>query len=116
LTMLIVGGMSTVSGALAGTVVVTLTIELLRRLESGVTVFGHQMPEIFGLTQAGLCLLILAVMYWRPIGLIGRLEVDQWLSLGRCWPRSGFPPMPPGRPARSTMARSGGWRSPARWH
>jgi branched-chain amino acid transport system permease protein len=83
LTMLIVGGMSTVSGALAGTVVVTLTIELLRRLESGVTVFGHQMPEIFGLTQAGLCLLILAVMYWRPIGLIGRLEVDQWLSLGR---------------------------------
>ena len=83
LTMLIVGGMSTISGALAGTVVVTLTIELLRRLESGVTLFGHQMPEIFGLTQAGLCLLILAVMYWRPIGLIGRLEVDQWLSLGR---------------------------------
>jgi branched-chain amino acid transport system permease protein len=83
LTMLIVGGMSTVSGALAGTVVVTLTIEVLRRLESGVTLFGYQMPEIFGLTQAGLCLLILAVMYWRPIGLIGRLEIDQWLSLGR---------------------------------
>ncbi len=36
LTMLIVGGMTTVSGALCGAVVVTLTIEILRRVEGGV--------------------------------------------------------------------------------
>jgi branched-chain amino acid transport system ATP-binding protein/branched-chain amino acid transport system permease protein len=83
LTMLIVGGMSTVTGALCGTILVTLTIEVLRRLETGVVIFGFQLPEIFGLTQAGLCLLILAVMYWRPIGLAGRLEVDEWLGFLR---------------------------------
>ena len=73
LTMLIVGGQTTVSGALGGTVVVTLTIEMLRRLEGGFDLFGLAMPPAFGLTQAGLCVLILLVMYWRPAGLLGLL-------------------------------------------
>jgi branched-chain amino acid transport system permease protein len=77
LTMLIVGGQSTVSGALGGTVLVTLTIEVLRRLEGGFNLFGFAMPEAFGLTQAGLCVMILLVMYWRPAGLLGRLELDE---------------------------------------
>jgi branched-chain amino acid transport system permease protein len=72
LTMLIVGGMTTVSGALCGAVVVTLTIEILRRVEGGVNVFGWETPELFGLTQAGLCLMILIVMYRRPAGLFAR--------------------------------------------
>jgi branched-chain amino acid transport system permease protein len=81
LTMLIVGGMTTVSGAFFGTVAITLTIEILRRAESGVDLFGYQTPEIFGLTEAGLCLLILFVMYKRPAGLFGRLELGEgWLS------------------------------------
>ena len=63
LTMLIVGGMTTVSGAFFGAVAVTLTVEILRRIESGIDIFGWQTPEMFGLTQAGLCLLILLVMY-----------------------------------------------------
>jgi branched-chain amino acid transport system permease protein len=77
LTMLIVGGMTTVSGAVLGTVAVTLTIEILRRVESGVDLFGYQTPEIFGMTEAGLCLLILFVMYKRPAGLFGRLELGE---------------------------------------
>jgi branched-chain amino acid transport system permease protein len=76
LTMLIVGGMSTVSGAICGAVVVTLTIEILRRAESGIDLFGWHTPELFGMTQAGLCLLILIVMYRRPAGLLGRREID----------------------------------------
>jgi branched-chain amino acid transport system ATP-binding protein/branched-chain amino acid transport system permease protein len=79
LTMLIVGGMRTVSGAVAGAVVVTILIEVLRRLEPGVTILGVDFPEAFGLTQAGLCVLILAVMYWRPRGLLGRLEIDEMI-------------------------------------
>jgi branched-chain amino acid transport system permease protein len=77
LTMLIVGGMTTVSGAVLGTVAVTLTIEILRRVESGIDLFGYQTPEIFGVTEAGLCLLILFVMYKRPAGLFGRLELGE---------------------------------------
>jgi branched-chain amino acid transport system permease protein len=81
LTMLIVGGMTTVSGAFFGTVAITLTIEILRRVESGIDLFGYQTPEIFGLTEAGLCLLILFVMYKRPAGLFGRLELGEiWLA------------------------------------
>ena len=80
LTMLIVGGMTTVSGALCGAVLVTLTIEILRRAESGIDLFGWHTPELFGLTQAGLCLLILLVMYRRPAGLFGRYEIgERWL-------------------------------------
>ncbi|WP_395020601.1 branched-chain amino acid ABC transporter ATP-binding protein/permease [Dongia sp.] len=80
LTMLIVGGMTTVSGAVLGTVAVTLTIEILRRVESGMDLFGYRTPEVFGVTEAGLCLLILFVMYKRPAGLFGRLELGEaWL-------------------------------------
>jgi branched-chain amino acid transport system permease protein len=79
LTMLIVGGQSTVAGALGGTVLVTLTIEVLRRLEGGFDLFGLAVPPAFGMTQAGLCLLILLVMYWRPAGIFGRLEPDEHL-------------------------------------
>ena len=71
LTMLIVGGMTTVSGALCGAVLVTLTVEILRRVEGGVDLFGWQTPEMFGMTQAGLACMILLVMYRRPAGLFG---------------------------------------------
>jgi branched-chain amino acid transport system permease protein len=79
LTMLIVGGMTTVSGALCGAVVVTLTVEILRRVEGGVELFGWETPELFGMTQAGLCLLILLVMYRRPAGLFAREIGERWL-------------------------------------
>ena len=79
LTMLIVGGMTTVSGALCGAVLVTLTVEILRRVEGGVDLFGWQTPEMFGMTQAGLCLMILLVMYRRPEGLFAREIGEGWL-------------------------------------
>jgi branched-chain amino acid transport system permease protein len=88
LTMLIVGGMATVSGAFFGAVAVTLTVEFLRRVESGVDLLGWETPELFGLTQAGLCALILFVMYRRPEGIFARLEVGE--SAIRRW-LPGFP-------------------------
>ena len=81
LTMLIVGGMATVSGAIFGTVLVTVVIEVLRRVEGGVDLFGFVTPEAFGLTQAGLCVMILLVMYKRAGGLVPRLEWDEILRL-----------------------------------
>src|SRR5262249_41843785 len=89
LTMLIVGGQSTVAGALGGTVLVTLTIEVLRRLEGGFDLFGAAGPPAFGMTQAGLCLLILLVMYWRPAGIFGRLEPDEHRRRGRATAAAG---------------------------
>lgn len=79
LAMLIVGGMATVSGALAGAVLITLVTELLRRIESGVDIFGYQTPELFGTTQIGIGLIILLVMAKRSGGLLDRLEWDESL-------------------------------------
>lgn len=79
LAMLIVGGMATVSGALAGAILITLVTELLRRVESGVEIFGYQTPELFGTTQIGIGLIILLVMAKRSGGLLDRLEWDEAL-------------------------------------
>ena len=81
LAMLIVGGMSTMTGAVVGAIVITLFTEVLRRLEGGVEVLGIQFPEVFGMTQIGIGLVILFVMFKRPDGLAGLREFDEKLSL-----------------------------------
>ncbi len=77
--MLIVGGMSTVTGAFTGAVVITLVTEILRRFESGFTLFGFEMPTIFGTTQIGIGLIILAAMFRKANGLAGLKEWEERL-------------------------------------
>ena len=81
LAMLIVGGMSTMTGAVVGAIVITLVTEVLRRLEGGIEVLGIQFPEVFGMTQIGIGLVILFVMFKRPDGLAGLREFDEKLGL-----------------------------------
>lgn len=75
IVMLIVGGVNSVSGALIGTLVVTAMIEILRRLENGFSLGIVDVPQIFGLTTIGLSLVIMAVLYYRPGGLLGYREL-----------------------------------------
>ncbi|MCW2307497.1 branched-chain amino acid ABC transporter ATP-binding protein/permease [Rhodobium gokarnense] len=75
LAMLIVGGMTTMTGAVVGAVSITLVSEILRRLEGGIDLFGYQLPEVFGTTQIGIGLIILLVMFRRSDGLAG---LDEW--------------------------------------
>jgi branched-chain amino acid transport system permease protein len=79
MSMLILGGISTVSGAVGGTALIVLMVDLLRRLEGGATVLGLELPEVFGLTDIGVGLVILAVMYRLRDGLFGVREVDERL-------------------------------------
>ncbi len=79
LAMLIIGGMSSVSGAIFGTVLLTAVTEILRRTESGIMLFGYKTPEFFGTTQIGIGLAILLVMYFKPSGLFGMFEIDEIL-------------------------------------
>jgi len=79
LAMLIIGGVESVSGAIFGTILITIVSEILRHFESGVVFFGIQTPEVFGSTQIGIGLVILLVMYFKPDGLLGRFEIDQRL-------------------------------------
>lgn len=83
LAMLIVGGMGSVSGAVAGTALITLIAELLRHAEGGLQLFGMQTPPLFGAAQIGIALAILLVMSRRREGLVGDREWDEVLAARR---------------------------------
>ncbi|MBD3664102.1 ABC transporter permease subunit [Sulfitobacter aestuariivivens] len=73
--MMIVGGMSSVGGAVVGVVAVTILQNTVRNLEGGITVVGVTLPEVFGLTTVSLGIAILLVIWLRPQGLVGGFEL-----------------------------------------
>jgi branched-chain amino acid transport system permease protein len=75
LAMLIVGGMGSSLGALAGVIVTTVLIEVVRRFEGGGEVLGITVPSIFGLTQAVLAIGMILIIWRRPEGLTSGLEL-----------------------------------------
>jgi branched-chain amino acid transport system permease protein len=83
LAMLILGGMRTVSGAIVGVLIVEIGIELIRNLENGPTVFGLQLPTLFGLSGLALGVVIVTCMVFRPNGIMGTRELDEWLLESR---------------------------------
>ncbi|TAM64364.1 MAG: branched-chain amino acid ABC transporter permease [Chloroflexota bacterium] len=93
LAMLVVGGTSTVSGAVGGTFLVSLLLEAARRVEAalyGVTI-GPVHLQAFGLQTLTLGLVILVVMYRLRDGLFGLRELDEVLLSWWHRPR-GAPP------------------------
>ncbi|MDW5316116.1 branched-chain amino acid ABC transporter ATP-binding protein/permease [Rhizobium sp. PL01] len=76
LAMLIVGGMNSSLGAFAGVIVTTVVIEVVRRMEGGSTVFGIELPALFGLTQGVLAIAMILIIWRRPDGLFGRSELN----------------------------------------
>jgi branched-chain amino acid transport system permease protein len=80
LAFLILGGMRSVSGVVAGTVLLSAVLEVARRLADGPVVAGVDLPEINGLSQLVLGAAIIAVMVLRPEGLLGDRELDELLG------------------------------------
>lgn len=99
IAMMVVGGMASVTGAVSGAVVITVLIEILRRLENGFSLGGLQVPQIFGLTQVGLSVAILVILYGGQTGLLGFREIDSFLP--KSWRRQ--PALPA---AASAQARA----------
>jgi branched-chain amino acid transport system permease protein len=62
--MLVVGGMTSVSGAVIGVVFITVVQEILRRVETGP--LNGDLP---GFAQLGLAIVLLLALIWRPRGL-----------------------------------------------
>ncbi|MGD9536805.1 MAG: branched-chain amino acid ABC transporter permease [Alphaproteobacteria bacterium] len=79
LAMLILGGMQSISGAVLGTIVVTVGFEFMRWLESAPTIFGTELPRLPGLTGFFLGAIIVLFMALRPGGLVGDDEFDELL-------------------------------------
>jgi branched-chain amino acid transport system permease protein len=77
--MLVVGGMTSLAGAVLGTIVISVAAEALRRLERGVDLGLVDVPARGGLREVGLALLMLGILLLRPNGLTGGREL--------AWPR-----------------------------
>ncbi|MEZ5888020.1 MAG: branched-chain amino acid ABC transporter ATP-binding protein/permease [Paracoccaceae bacterium] len=76
IAMLIVGGRYSVTGALAGVVMLTAVVQILRQGEAGFDLGFVTLPPIFGLPQLGLGLALLLTIWARPIGLVGLSELS----------------------------------------
>lgn len=76
--MLVVGGMGSISGSVVGAALMTLVPELLRRLETSISMGGH---PLYGLSQIIIALSITLVMIFRRQGLLGGREI----SLPQLW-------------------------------
>ncbi len=75
LTMLVLGGQASLTGATLGVVIVTVLSELLRNLERGFDLGFVKLPAVFGASQIALGLIFILVMVFRPQGLFGDREI-----------------------------------------
>jgi branched-chain amino acid transport system permease protein len=84
LLMLVIGGMSSLSGAVVGTIFVSIVAEALSRIETSL--------DAPGLAQIALALILLATLLFRPEGLTRGREIG-WPLSGRR--EAGPRPQPP---------------------
>jgi branched-chain amino acid transport system permease protein len=82
LAMLVVGGMRSLTGAVAGALIVVLMRDLLRRAENGVTVGDSllQLPQ--GSQEIALALLLLCILMFRPDGIVGDRDIKIPIKFG----------------------------------
>jgi branched-chain amino acid transport system permease protein len=105
LAMLIIGGLSSVTGAVCGAVLVTLAARGLDDLEDGFAIGGLHVGSQLGLSQLVLALLILGTMITRPQGLVGRREADELVRVAFGWPARVRARASEGFSARRTASR-----------
>ncbi|HNB25745.1 MAG TPA: branched-chain amino acid ABC transporter permease [Alphaproteobacteria bacterium] len=75
LTMLVVGGMRSLTGACAGVAVVSIVSELFRSIERGIDLGGFTLSAPPGLQEIALALVLLVILLTRPHGLAGDWEL-----------------------------------------
>lgn len=89
LTMLVVGGMRSLTGAFVGVVLVSTVSELLRTIERGFDIGGIAISAPPGLQEIVLAALLLIILVLRPSGLLGDMEIG--------WPRKRQPAVAPAK-------------------
>lgn len=80
LSMLVVGGMGSLSGAVVGVVVLSTLIQCLRWLEAGVSVGTATLSIPNGLQEITLGVVMIVILAFRPAGLMANSELT--------WPRA----------------------------
>jgi branched-chain amino acid transport system permease protein len=75
LSMLVVGGMNSLSGAVLGVVVLSTIIQLLRWLETGVGVGGATLSIPLGIQEIAIGVVMIVILMYRPSGLTRNREL-----------------------------------------
>lgn len=75
LTMLVAGGMRSLSGAFVGVVFISTISEVFRAIERGFEVGGTLISAPPGLQEIALAAILLAILILRPSGLMGDTEI-----------------------------------------
>ncbi|HSM20132.1 MAG TPA: branched-chain amino acid ABC transporter permease [Hyphomicrobiales bacterium] len=119
LSMLVIGGPATVTGAVIGTFVVTVAYESLRALEGLINEAKLINQPVIGLTEIVLALAMIGVLVLRPGGLFASREIGVLIARrmpkweNRPW--IGKPPTAPSTtPTPRTPTISGSTRAPPR--
>ena len=79
LAMLVVGGITSLSGAVIGSLTISFVAEVLHRIEQGADVGALHIPARPGLREVGLATIMLAILILRPRGLTNGRELP-WPS------------------------------------
>ncbi|SOC46387.1 amino acid/amide ABC transporter membrane protein 2 (HAAT family) [Rhizobium subbaraonis] len=80
ITMLVIGGANTVTGAVAGAILVTFAYEGLRGLEGTLNATAAGAGQVVGLTEIVLAIAMIAFMVLRPGGLFPTREIGHILA------------------------------------
>jgi branched-chain amino acid transport system permease protein len=75
LVMLLVGGMTSLAGAVVGTITISAVQEILRRVEAGINLGPIHIPGRSGLQELGLAIILVVIMIRRPLGITGGREI-----------------------------------------
>ncbi|TDB39827.1 MAG: branched-chain amino acid ABC transporter permease [Actinobacteria bacterium] len=75
LSMVVIGGSGSISGAFMGTVFVTVGRELLRQVEGTINNAHLLSFEVYGLTEAVMAIFMIVILIWRPGGVVGGQEL-----------------------------------------
>ncbi len=81
LSMLVVGGMYSLSGAVSGVVAISVLIELFRNLEKGISLGGHTVALPNGAQEIAIGVITIVILIYLPMGLTRNREFT-W----RRWP------------------------------
>jgi branched-chain amino acid transport system permease protein len=75
LSMLVVGGMNSLSGAVMGVVVLSVIIQVLRQFEKGVSLGGTVVSIPNGLQEIAIGIVMVVILIARPTGLTRNQEI-----------------------------------------
>jgi branched-chain amino acid transport system permease protein len=94
ITMLVIGGLGSVSGSVIGVFLITVVSELLRNAERGLAIGSLRIPPLYGASQVLMAVIFVLIIVFRPQGLMGGRELDLRAIARRVFPRGsgGLPP------------------------